>query len=67
MQYILCPSFLLVTMVNIIQLVREHWVVALVPLGIVVGTYLDRKNDEKLTLFRNKSKLFQRLVEITAT
>lgn len=47
-------------MVNIIQLVRDHWVWTLVPIGIVVGCYFDRKNDEKLTLYRNKSKLFQR-------
>ncbi|XP_066484647.1 NADH dehydrogenase [ubiquinone] 1 beta subcomplex subunit 1 [Tiliqua scincoides] len=47
-------------MVNFIHLVREHWVLALVPLGIVAGCYFDRKNDEKLTQFRNKSKLFQR-------
>ncbi|XP_062974045.1 NADH dehydrogenase [ubiquinone] 1 beta subcomplex subunit 1 [Elgaria multicarinata webbii] len=47
-------------MVNIIQLAREHWALALVPLGFVVGCYFDRRNDEKLSHFRNKSKLFQR-------
>ncbi|XP_061467969.1 NADH dehydrogenase [ubiquinone] 1 beta subcomplex subunit 1 [Rhineura floridana] len=47
-------------MVNVMQLVRDHWPMALVPLGFVVGCYLDRWCDEKMTLFRNKSKLFQR-------
>ncbi|XP_052041179.1 NADH dehydrogenase [ubiquinone] 1 beta subcomplex subunit 1 [Apodemus sylvaticus] len=42
------------------QLVREHWVHILVPVGFLFGCYLDRKDDEKLTAFRNKSMLFQR-------
>lgn len=46
---------------NLIQIVRDHWVHILVPMGFVVGCYLDRKNDEKLTAFRNKSVLFKRL------
>ncbi|XP_066197470.1 NADH dehydrogenase [ubiquinone] 1 beta subcomplex subunit 1 isoform X1 [Saccopteryx leptura] len=45
---------------NLVQIVRDHWVHILVPLGFVVGYYLDRKNDEKLTAFRNKSLLFKR-------
>ncbi|KAK1339435.1 hypothetical protein QTO34_020118 [Cnephaeus nilssonii] len=45
---------------NLIQLVRDHWVHILVPMGFVVGCYLDRKSDEKLTAFRNKSLLFKR-------
>ncbi|XP_030740893.2 NADH dehydrogenase [ubiquinone] 1 beta subcomplex subunit 1 [Echinops telfairi] len=49
-------------MVNLIQMVRDHWVHILVPMGFVVGCYLDRRNDEKLTAFRNKSLLFKRLV-----
>lgn len=53
--------FLAFTM-NLIQIVRDHWVHVLVPMGFVVGCYLDRKNDEKLTAFRNKSLLFKRLV-----
>ncbi|KAF7251670.1 NADH dehydrogenase [ubiquinone] 1 beta subcomplex subunit 1 [Varanus komodoensis] len=48
------------TMVNIIQLVRDHWPMTLVPLGFVLGIYFDRVNDEKLALFKNKSKLYQR-------
>uniref|UniRef100_A0A8C4MUD2 NADH dehydrogenase [ubiquinone] 1 beta subcomplex subunit 1 n=1 Tax=Equus asinus TaxID=9793 RepID=A0A8C4MUD2_EQUAS len=48
------------SMMNLIQLVRDHWVHILVPMGFVVGCYLDRKNDEKLTAFRNKSVLFKR-------
>ncbi|KAJ7345115.1 hypothetical protein JRQ81_001065 [Phrynocephalus forsythii] len=47
-------------MANILQLVRDHWAVSLVPLGFLVGWYFDRRNDEKLALYRNKSKLFER-------
>jgi NADH dehydrogenase (ubiquinone) 1 beta subcomplex subunit 1 len=47
---------------TLFQLLREHWVHILVPAGFVFGCYLDRKDDEKLTAFRNKSMLFQRLV-----
>ncbi|XP_023394118.1 NADH dehydrogenase [ubiquinone] 1 beta subcomplex subunit 1 isoform X1 [Pteropus vampyrus] len=45
---------------NLIQIVRDHWVHVLVPMGFVIGCYLDGKNDEKLTAFRNKSLLFKR-------
>ncbi|XP_032985157.1 NADH dehydrogenase [ubiquinone] 1 beta subcomplex subunit 1-like [Rhinolophus ferrumequinum] len=45
---------------NVIQIVRDHWVHILVPMGFVLGCYLDRRNDEKLTAFRNKSLLFKR-------
>ncbi|XP_035869251.1 NADH dehydrogenase [ubiquinone] 1 beta subcomplex subunit 1 isoform X2 [Phyllostomus discolor] len=45
---------------NLIQLVRDHWVHVLVPMGFAVGWYLDRRNEEKLTGFRNKSLLFKR-------
>ncbi|KAF3830923.1 hypothetical protein GH733_002161, partial [Mirounga leonina] len=44
---------------NVIQIVRDHWVHILVPMGFVLGCYLDRKNDEKLSAFRNKSLLFK--------
>ncbi|XP_047717919.1 NADH dehydrogenase [ubiquinone] 1 beta subcomplex subunit 1 isoform X2 [Prionailurus viverrinus] len=47
-------------MMNVIQIVRDHWVHILVPVGFVLGCYLDKKNDEKLTAFRNKSLLFKR-------
>ncbi|EOA99905.1 NADH dehydrogenase [ubiquinone] 1 beta subcomplex subunit 1, partial [Anas platyrhynchos] len=47
-------------MVNFAQVVRDHWVHILVPLGFVVGCYLDRMNDEKLSTFRNKSLLYRR-------
>ncbi|XP_004434267.1 PREDICTED: NADH dehydrogenase [ubiquinone] 1 beta subcomplex subunit 1 [Ceratotherium simum simum] len=47
-------------MMNLIQIVRDHWVHVLVPVGFVLGCYLDRKNDEKLTAFRNKSVLYKR-------
>ncbi|XP_032741644.1 NADH dehydrogenase [ubiquinone] 1 beta subcomplex subunit 1 [Rattus rattus] len=45
---------------TVLQLVREHWVHILVPIRFIFGSYLDRKDDEKLTAFRNKSMLFQR-------
>ncbi|KAK7802036.1 hypothetical protein U0070_025709 [Myodes glareolus] len=45
---------------TLLQLVREHWVHILVPVGFVFGCYLDRRDDEKLTAFRNKSMLFRR-------
>ncbi|KAM6202233.1 NADH dehydrogenase [ubiquinone] 1 beta subcomplex subunit 1 [Rhynchocyon petersi] len=45
---------------NVFHTVREHWVHILVPLGFFVGWYLDRKNDETLTAFRNKSMLYKR-------
>ncbi|TEA41875.1 hypothetical protein DBR06_SOUSAS9910017 [Sousa chinensis] len=47
-------------MMNLLQIVRDHWVHILVPVGFVVGCYLDRKNDEKLIAFRNKSLLYKR-------
>ncbi|XP_042548559.1 NADH dehydrogenase [ubiquinone] 1 beta subcomplex subunit 1 [Dipodomys spectabilis] len=47
-------------MVNFLQLVRDHWVHILVPSGFLFGYYLDKKSDEKLTAFRNKSMLFRR-------
>lgn len=52
--------FFLAVMVNFAQAVRDHWVHILVPLGFVIGCYWDRKNDEKLTAFRNKSLLYRR-------
>ncbi|KAM9291152.1 NADH dehydrogenase [ubiquinone] 1 beta subcomplex subunit 1 isoform 1-T1 [Morus bassanus] len=50
----------LMVMVNFAQAVRDHWVHILVPLGFVIGCYLDRRNDEKLSAFRNKSLLYRR-------
>ncbi|XP_045145114.1 NADH dehydrogenase [ubiquinone] 1 beta subcomplex subunit 1-like [Echinops telfairi] len=47
-------------MVNLIQMVHDHWVDILNPMGFVVGCYLDRKNDEKHITFQNKSSLFKR-------
>ncbi|XP_039325162.1 NADH dehydrogenase [ubiquinone] 1 beta subcomplex subunit 1 [Saimiri boliviensis] len=47
-------------MVSFIQFVRDLWVGIFVPVGFVLGCYLDRKNDEKLTAFRNKSMLYKR-------
>lgn len=48
------------TMVNFVALAREHWVNILVPMGFVIGWYLDRQQDQKLTAFRNKSALYSR-------
>lgn len=48
------------TMVNFVALAREHWVNILVPMGFVIGWYLDKHQDQKLTAFRNKSVLFSR-------
>nr|XP_038953246.1 NADH dehydrogenase [ubiquinone] 1 beta subcomplex subunit 1-like [Rattus norvegicus] len=45
---------------TLLQLVREHWVHILIPIRFVLGYYLDRKDDAKLTAFWNKSTLFQR-------
>uniref|UniRef100_A0A2K5XC57 NADH dehydrogenase [ubiquinone] 1 beta subcomplex subunit 1 n=1 Tax=Mandrillus leucophaeus TaxID=9568 RepID=A0A2K5XC57_MANLE len=47
-------------MMNLLQIVRDHWVHVLAPMGFVIGCYLDRKSDEWLTTFRNKSTLFKR-------
>ncbi|XP_063295269.1 NADH dehydrogenase [ubiquinone] 1 beta subcomplex subunit 1 [Pelobates fuscus] len=47
-------------MVNIIGIVREHWPAVLVPMGFVIGWYLDRRNNEKLSMFRNRSVLYRR-------
>ncbi|KAI9999467.1 hypothetical protein NQD34_018514 [Periophthalmus magnuspinnatus] len=47
-------------MTNLAALVKNNWMQILVPLGFVIGMYLDRKQDEKLTAFRNKSLLFGR-------
>ncbi|XP_069494023.1 NADH dehydrogenase [ubiquinone] 1 beta subcomplex subunit 1 isoform X1 [Ambystoma mexicanum] len=48
------------TMVKVLNFVRDHWANVFVPLGFVIGWYWDRKNDEGLTEFRNKSLLFKR-------
>uniref|UniRef100_UPI00202208E0 NADH dehydrogenase [ubiquinone] 1 beta subcomplex subunit 1-like n=1 Tax=Myodes glareolus TaxID=447135 RepID=UPI00202208E0 len=45
---------------TLLQLVREHWVHILVPVGFVFGCCLDRRDDVKLTAFRNKRMLFRR-------
>ncbi|XP_040312245.1 NADH dehydrogenase [ubiquinone] 1 beta subcomplex subunit 1-like [Herpailurus yagouaroundi] len=45
---------------NVLQIVCDHWVHTLVPVGFVLGCYLDKKNDEKRTAFQNKSVLLKR-------
>ena len=52
--------FFIAFMMNLLQVVRDHWIHVLVPVGFVFGYYLDRKNDEKLTAFWNKSLLYKR-------
>ncbi|XP_062324428.1 NADH dehydrogenase [ubiquinone] 1 beta subcomplex subunit 1-like [Osmerus eperlanus] len=47
-------------MMNFAALVREHWANILVPIGFVIGIYMDRAQDMKLTAFRNKSALYSR-------
>ncbi|XP_037693698.1 NADH dehydrogenase [ubiquinone] 1 beta subcomplex subunit 1-like [Choloepus didactylus] len=44
---------------NLLQNIQDHWVHILVPMDFVLGCYLDRKNDETLTAFQNKSMLFK--------
>lgn len=48
------------TMVNFVALAREHWCQILVPMGFVIGWYLDKLQDQKLSAFRNKSALYSR-------
>uniref|UniRef100_A0A673SY81 NADH dehydrogenase [ubiquinone] 1 beta subcomplex subunit 1 n=1 Tax=Suricata suricatta TaxID=37032 RepID=A0A673SY81_SURSU len=47
-------------MMTITQIVHDHWVHILMSMGFVLGCHLDRKNEEKLTAFWNKSLLFKR-------
>ncbi|KAM8921055.1 NADH dehydrogenase [ubiquinone] 1 beta subcomplex subunit 1 [Pelodytes ibericus] len=47
-------------MVNLVGFVREHWPNVLVPIGFVIGWYLDRRSNEKLSTFRNRSLLYSR-------
>ncbi|XP_036126083.1 NADH dehydrogenase [ubiquinone] 1 beta subcomplex subunit 1-like [Molossus molossus] len=42
---------------NLNQIVCDHGVHILVPMGLVLGFYLDRRNDENLTAFRDKGGL----------
>ncbi|XP_006879176.1 PREDICTED: NADH dehydrogenase [ubiquinone] 1 beta subcomplex subunit 1 [Elephantulus edwardii] len=45
---------------TLLNMLRDHWVHVLVPIGFLIGCYLDRRDDEKLTAFRNKSMLYKR-------
>ncbi|XP_073434246.1 NADH dehydrogenase [ubiquinone] 1 beta subcomplex subunit 1 [Dendrobates tinctorius] len=47
-------------MVNIVAFIRETWIYSLLPIGVVAGYYMDKWNESKLTLYKNKSRLFQR-------
>uniref|UniRef100_A0A3Q4BK83 NADH dehydrogenase [ubiquinone] 1 beta subcomplex subunit 1 n=1 Tax=Mola mola TaxID=94237 RepID=A0A3Q4BK83_MOLML len=37
-------------MVNFIALAREHWMNILVPMGFVVGWYLDKQQDQNFLI-----------------
>ncbi|XP_059212969.1 NADH dehydrogenase [ubiquinone] 1 beta subcomplex subunit 1-like [Centropristis striata] len=47
-------------MAKFLEFARTHWTNILVPMGFVIGWYLDRVQDSKLTAFRNKSALYSR-------
>ncbi|XP_006269221.1 NADH dehydrogenase [ubiquinone] 1 beta subcomplex subunit 1 [Alligator mississippiensis] len=47
-------------MLKVLKLMREYWALSLVPMGFVMGWWLDRRNDERLTSCRNRSMLFRR-------
>ncbi|XP_077124028.1 NADH dehydrogenase [ubiquinone] 1 beta subcomplex subunit 1 [Ranitomeya variabilis] len=47
-------------MVNIVTFIRETWTYSLLPIGVAIGYYLDKWNESKMTLYKNKSRLFQR-------
>ncbi|XP_030577337.1 NADH dehydrogenase [ubiquinone] 1 beta subcomplex subunit 1 [Archocentrus centrarchus] len=47
-------------MVNLATFAREYWAHIFVPMGFVIGWYLDRQQDQKLTACRNKSALYKR-------
>ncbi|XP_051003123.1 NADH dehydrogenase [ubiquinone] 1 beta subcomplex subunit 1-like [Acomys russatus] len=49
-----------VVKISLLQLLRDRWVHVLVPVGFAFGYYVAKRDDEKLTAFRNKSVLFQR-------
>lgn len=55
------------SMVNFAALMRDHWVNIFVPLGFVIGIYMDSAQDQKLTAFRNKSALYSRWVKSAPT
>lgn len=47
-------------MVNLLAFAREYVAYTFVPIGFVMGWYLDKQQDAKLTAFRNKSALYGR-------
>ncbi|XP_040189565.1 NADH dehydrogenase [ubiquinone] 1 beta subcomplex subunit 1 [Rana temporaria] len=44
---------------NFVTFVREFWTFSFLPAGMLIGWYFDRRYEEKLSIFRHKSKLFQ--------
>lgn len=54
-------------MVNFAALMRDHCMNICVPLGFVIGIYMDSAQDQKLTAFRNKSALYSRWVKSAPT
>ncbi|XP_075315355.1 NADH dehydrogenase [ubiquinone] 1 beta subcomplex subunit 1 [Odontesthes bonariensis] len=47
-------------MVNFVSVARQYGAHIFVPMGFVIGWYLDKQQDKKLTAFRNKSTLYSR-------
>ncbi|XP_053736341.1 NADH dehydrogenase [ubiquinone] 1 beta subcomplex subunit 1-like [Synchiropus splendidus] len=47
-------------MVNVLAFAREHWAQLFLPAGFLLGWYLDKLQDQKLTTYRNKSLLYGR-------
>ncbi|XP_019374192.1 PREDICTED: NADH dehydrogenase [ubiquinone] 1 beta subcomplex subunit 1 [Gavialis gangeticus] len=45
---------------EVLKLVRNYWAATLVPMGFVIGWWLDRRNDRSLTTCRNRSALYKR-------
>ncbi|XP_037837548.1 NADH dehydrogenase [ubiquinone] 1 beta subcomplex subunit 1-like [Kryptolebias marmoratus] len=47
-------------MLNFAAAKKINWAHILVPMGFVLGWYMDKQQDQKLTGFRNKSALYKR-------
>ncbi|XP_072218372.1 NADH dehydrogenase [ubiquinone] 1 beta subcomplex subunit 1 [Leuresthes tenuis] len=47
-------------MVNFASVARQYGIHIFVPLGFVIGLFMDKQQDKKLTAFRNKSILYSR-------
>ncbi|XP_066463633.1 NADH dehydrogenase [ubiquinone] 1 beta subcomplex subunit 1 [Eleutherodactylus coqui] len=47
-------------MVNVMAQIREAWTYALLPASFLLGYWLDKWNDSRMDLYKNKSILYQR-------